>query len=302
MRVLVTGATGFIGRALVGSLASDGHAPAALSRDGARAARRLPALAAAFDWDVAAERPPAEALEGADAVVHLAGENVVGRWTAAKKARIRDSRVLGTRHLVEAIAALARRPPVLVAVSAIGVYPAGGEEPLTERSAPGEGFLAELCVRWEAEALRAEAAGVRVVLLRLGLVLAAGGGPLGAMLTPFRLGLGGPIGGGAQVWSWIHRADVVGMIRWAIARPEVAGVYNAVAPGAVPQAAFARTLGRVLRRPAFFPAPAFAVRAALGEFSAELLDSRRVVPERTLAAGYRFAHPELDGALRAILG
>jgi len=302
MQVVISGATGFIGRHLAEQLADAGHTIAALTRDPARARVELPMVRDAFAWNPTAEPAPVAALQGADAVVHLAGEPVVGRWTAAKRAAIRDSRVLGTRNLVAAMAATAEPPRVFVAASAIGYYGDRGNEILTEESAPGSDFLAAVCQQWEAESLHAEDLGVRTVPLRIGIVLGPGGGALAAMLLPFRLGVGGPLGSGRQWWSWIHRDDLVGMIRFALENESLRGPCNATGPRPLPQKLFARTLGRVLHRPALLPAPAFALRTILGGFSAELLSSKRVRPARMTRAGYEFLHPELTDALRASLG
>jgi len=300
MKIVLTGATGFIGRRLCRALAADGHELVALTRDPVSAQATVPELGAAHPWHAVREYAPREALEGADAVVHLAGESVAGRWTAAKKELIYETRALGTKHLVEVIAKLDRKPRVLVSASAIGYYGDRGEEKLSETSEPGDDFLARVCRDWEAQAMRAEEAGVRVVRPRIGIVLGPGGGALDAMLLPFKLGAGGPLGSGQQWWSWVHRDDVVGLIRHALAG-ELDGPVNATAPEPVRQRDFAKALGRVLKRPAFLPAPALALKLVLGEFSSELLGSKRVVPERAQQSGYAFAHPELEAALRDCL-
>lgn len=301
MKVLITGATGFIGSRLCEALAAAGHEPIALSRRPADAQQHVPALADAFAWSPMAEPPPPEAFEGVEAVVHLAGENVSGRWTAEKKRAIRESREQGTRHLVEALDRLEAKPRVLVSASAVGIYGDRGDEELTEDSAPGSDFLANVCAAWEAEAQRAASMGVRVVNPRIGIVLGPNGGALQAMLTPFKLGAGGPLGSGQQWWPWVHRADVVGIIQHAIERDDLQGPVNAAAPNPTRQRDFAKALGQVLGRPAFMPAPAFALKLLLGEFSQELLGSQRVFPERVQQAGYAFQYPELEPALRAIL-
>jgi hypothetical protein len=280
MRILISGATGFVGQALCESLRKDGHELAALARRPEQTLARVGSLSTAFAWDAAAGEPPAEALAGIDAVIHLAGE----------------------RRLVDGLNRLDQPPRVFISASAIGYYGDRGDEALSEDSPPGEGFLSEVSVAWEQQARRAEQSGLRALQLRIGIVLEAGGGALGAMLTPAKLGLGGPLGSGRQWWSWIHRDDLVGLIRLALENDSLHGPLNATAPAAARQKDFARTLGRVLRRPAFLPAPAFALRALLGGFSDELLSSKRVLPEKALAAGYRFMHPELEPALRSILG
>jgi hypothetical protein len=295
-RILISGASGFLGGALAGALRADGHEVTPLVR---RAAREREA-----SWDPAAGRIDAAALEAHDAVVHLAGENIAaGRWTAARKERIRASRVEGTRLLSETLARLSRPPRRLVCASAIGYYGDRGDELLTEDSAPGDDFLAGVVRAWEAAAEPARAAGIAVVHLRIGVVLDPAGGALARMLMPFKLGLGGRFGSGAQFVSWITRADVVGIVRWLLQQQEPARVYNATAPDPVPNRELARALGAALRRPAVLPAPAFALRVLLGEMAqALLLSSARVVPARLLAAGYAFAHPGIGPALRAVLG
>jgi len=297
MRALVTGASGFVGRALCARL----DRPRVLSRSPARTKESLGAVEP-FPWDAEGGPPPLEAVEGADAVFHLAGDPVAeGRWTAEKKRRIRDSRVLGTRHLVEALAAAKARPRVLVAFSAVGFYGDRGDEELTEASGPGAGFLADVCREWEAEAARARDLGVRVVHLRLGVVLGEGGGALKKMLLPFRLGLGGPLGDGRQWMPWIHRDDVVGLALFAAETGSLSGPVNAAGPAPATNRGFTKALGRVLRRPALFPVPRFVLRLGFGEMAAVLLGSQRVVPKAARDAGYRFRHGEVEGALRAIL-
>jgi uncharacterized protein (TIGR01777 family) len=297
MHVAVSGSGGLVGSAVAASLAADGHRPLRLVRD-----ESAVEPGAAF-WDPASGRIDADRLEGADAVIHLAGENVAaGRWTTARKTRIRASRVGGTRLVAETVARLARRPRVLVSASAIGYYGDRGEERLGEASAPGSGFLADTCVAWEAATEPARRAGMRVVLLRIGLVLAATGGPLGRMLTPFRMGLGGRIGDGRQFMSWIALDDLVAVIRRAIVDSTLDGPVNAVAPGASRNREFTRTLGRVLRRPTPLPLPAWAVRLLFGEMGRELLlAGARVVPGRLEQAGFAFGHRDLEPALRAML-
>lgn len=237
------------------------------------------------------------------AVVHLAGENLAdARWNEARKRSMRDSRVLGTRTVASWLASRKQRPEVLVCASAIGLYGDRGDELLDEDAAPGTGFLADLVRDWEAEARAVEAAGVRLVLLRLGVVLSREGGALGKMRLPFSLGAGGPIGSGRQWFPWLHLDDAVSAIRWAVRTPTVRGAYNLVAPGVVRQGDFARALGRAMRRPALLPTPAFALKVAFGEMAEEaLLSSARVVPRRLLAEGFAFQHPELDPALRTLV-
>jgi hypothetical protein len=297
LRVAVTGATGLVGSAVVTALRSAGHRVD-------RVSRRLPAPGSTdIQWDPARGQIDPRALEGVDAVVHLAGESVAARrWTQAAKERIRRSRVESTRLLAETLGRLSRRPRVLVSASAVGYYGSRGEEPLTEDSPPGEGFLSDVARAWEAGAEPARAAGVRVVHPRLGIVLAGKGGALPRMALPFRLGVGGVIGDGRQYWSWIALEDVVRVIELAIALESLAGPVNAVAPAPVTNREFTRALGRVLGRPTLLPLPAFAVRLLLGEMGqALLLDSARVLPRRLERAGFRFRHHALEGALRAAL-
>jgi uncharacterized protein (TIGR01777 family) len=301
MNILITGATGFVGRRLCEMLHQAGHTVRALSRDSVAAKQRVPHLKEVFPWNPLQELPPLQAFEGCDAVINLAGESIAGRWTTAKKQLIRDSRVLGTKNLVNALAQLSSRPKVLISASAIGYYGDRGEETLTEDAAPGSDFLAQVCRDWENEALKAESLGMRVVRLRIGLVLGRGGGTLQALLPLFRVGLGGPLGSGRQWWSWIHRDDLCRLIVQILANESISGPVNATAPQPVRQKEFAQVLGRVLRRPAFLPTPAFALKIALGEFADGILASQRALPRRAQEMGYRFQFEELEGALREIL-
>jgi len=297
MKALVTGGTGLIGRGLLARLAE----PVVTSRDPARAARRLGPVRA-VRWEPEGGPVPKEAVREVEAVFNLAGEPVAGgRWTAERKRRIRDSRVAGTRHLVEGLAALEARPRVLVSVSAVGYYGDRGDEELDERSAPGSGFLAELCQEWEREALAAEKLGIRVVCARIGLVLAPEGGALARMLAPFRMGAGGRLGDGRQWMSWIHLDDVAGLLLHAATVEEVRGAMNAVSPHPVTNGDFTRALGRALHRPAFLPVPKAALRIAFGEMSEILTSSQRVSPRVAQRSGYVFQHGDLDEALRAVL-
>ena len=303
MRVLITGASGFVGRALTRALAERGDEPVALTRDPERARAALPALSAAYAWRPLDEPAPTEALAGAEAVVNLMGESVAGRWTPRRKRVILESRETGTRNLAAGMRSAAgggAAPRTLLSASALGYYGDRGDETLSEAAAPGEGFLADICVRWEAEALEAESDGVRVALLRTGHVLGRGGGMLAPLSRLARLGLSGPLASGRQWWPWAHLDDVVGVILHALDAEGLRGPVNVCAPAPARQREFARALGRALRRPAALPAPGFALRLALGEFASELLSSRRMSPATALDSGYHFRYEELDAALSEI--
>lgn len=299
-RVTVTGATGLIGSAVVAALQARGASVTVLTRDEQRARRTLPGVQAVA-WRMLDEPAPAEALAGADAVIHLAGEPVAQRWGARARTAIRDSRVTGTRNLVAGMKEADPRPRALVSSSAIGYYGARGEEPLDEDAPPGHGYLAQVCVDWEAEAQRAAALGLRVVLVRTGVVLDRRGGALAKMLPPFRLGVGGPVAGGDQFVSWVHTDDVVGIALAAAEDESWSGPYNATAPSPVSNRDLSRALGRVLRRPALLPVPGMALRALYGEMAQIVTTGARVMPARALVAGYRFAHTDLEEALGAAL-
>jgi uncharacterized protein (TIGR01777 family) len=302
MKVIVTGATGLVGRALVRSLLSEGHNVTRLVRGGAQAFS-APGTKAVH-WEPEKGAVDAKELEGHDAAVHLAGDPIAeGRWTEEKKKRIRESRVVGTRLLAETLAGLNKKPGVLVSASAIGFYGDRGGEVLREESASGEDFLSEVCREWEKATLAASQANIRVVHLRIGVVLSASGGALPKMLTPFKLGVGGRVGSGKQYMSWITLDDLVGIIKRALTDERLRGPINAVAPQSVTNEEFTKTLGSVLGRPTIFPVPAFAARLAFGEMAdALLLSSARVEPARLTEAGYEFERPELEGALRHVLG
>jgi uncharacterized protein len=334
MRVTLTGATGLIGTALLARLEAEGAQVTVLSRDPERAHATLGVQA--MRWDPLAEPAPAGALEGRDAVVHLAGENVAQRWSADAKRAIRESRVIGTRHLVEGLSecgsesgggseasadseasggsdagagsktsagseADTGRPKVLVSASAIGYYGARGEEPLDEEAPAGEGFLPEVCAAWEAQARRAQDLGMRSVQVRTGVVLDHRGGALAKMLPAFRLGVGGPIAGGRQYVSWIHTEDLVGVVLAALGNERWSGPVNGTAPEPVTNRELSHSLGRALHRPALLPVPGAALALLYGEMAQVLTTGARVLPAKPLMLGYEFRHPHLEGALSAAL-
>lgn len=298
MRIAVTGSTGLVGSAVVEGLRRSGHQVLRVARGASGAGEGT------IRWDPAAGAIDAAAFEGIDAVVHLAGENISsGRWNAARKAAIRDSRVKGTSLLCDALAGCAAPPATLLCASATGYYGDRGEEMLTEDSPPGSGFLAEVCREWEGACASAVRKGIRVVHMRTGVVLSADGGALAKMLPLFRWGLGGVLGSGRQYMSWIALDDLVGVVLHALAREELKGAVNAVAPRPVTNREFTEALARAVSRPAFLPVPAFALRLAMGEMAdALLLSGARVVGRRLEESGFRFLHPEIGGALSAVLG
>lgn len=301
MQIVVAGATGFIGRSLCGALADGGHRVIALARDPAKASDMLPAGTQIIAWDLKNPGEWQRAVGESEAVVNLAGESIAAqRWTPAFKQRLVSSRIETTRAIVEAIRAVQRPGICLVNASAVGYYGDRGDAVVTEQTPPANTFLGQLSVDWEGEALQAEQAGARVVLLRIGIVLGEGGGALEKMVTPFRLFIGGPLGSGRQWFPWIHRDDVVGMIVWALENPQVRGPLNVTAPNPVTMREFARTLGRVLRRPSFAPAPGFALKLLLGEFAGSLLTGQRAIPEAAQRLGYQWRYSDLEAALRAI--
>jgi len=293
-RVLVSGTSGPIGAALLPSLDTRGYDVVRLVRHGAAGGKQIA-------WDPARPIDP-EAVSGFDAVIHLAGESIVGRWSAAKKAKICDSRVVGTNHLAQALAQAKSKPHVFVCSSAIGYYGNRGDEVLREDSAAGEGFLAEVCREWEAATKPAIDAGIRTAQIRTGVVLSPKGGALGKMLTPFKLGLGGNLGNGRQWMSWIDVQDMIGAIHHILKTDLLQGPVNMVAPKPVTNAEFSRTLASVLSHPAIFPVPAFVIKAALGEMGVSvLLGSQRVEPVRLVASGYPFRFTELRASLENTL-
>jgi uncharacterized protein len=295
MKIVIAGASGLIGSALVPALREQGHEVFRLVRREARAPDEVP-------WNPAAGELRPGDLAGTDGIVNLAGENIAARWTRSRREAILRSRVDATRTLAGAMGQMPRKPAVFVSASGINIYGTRGEEVVTETQGAGRGFLAEVCVAWETEARAALRHGVRTAMLRFGMVLAGEGGALGKMLPPFRLGLGGRLGGGEQWMSWVSIDDVVGVISQALVDPRYDGAINVVAPQPVTNAEFTRTLAGVLRRPAFFPVPAPVLRLLFGGMADEaLLASLRVAPRRLQEIGHRFRHPSLEGALRAAI-
>ncbi|MSO83450.1 MAG: TIGR01777 family protein [Acidobacteria bacterium] len=294
MQIVVAGGTGFLGAALVNRLRTEGHRVTVLTRQ--------PRDAQDVQWQpYGSSASWVHALEEVDAVINLAGAPIAKRWTATHKREMWNSRVRATRTLVAAMKSVRRMPATLINASAVGVYGDRGDEPLTEQSAPGSGFLVSLGREWEKEALSA-APHARVVLLRTGIALDRDAGALPQMALPFRLFAGGPIGSGRQYLSWIHRDDWTSMVSWALATVAISGPLNVTAPNPVTNREFARTLGRVLRRPALLPVPAFALRAVLGEMADALVTGQQVFPDKAHALGFDFRHPTLDAALRTIYG
>jgi uncharacterized protein len=303
VRVAVTGATGLIGRAAVRAMLGRGDEVIGLVRDTARARLALGASVELHSWpDPKQASPPSDALERADAVLHLLGEPIAQRWTAEAKREIRDSRVLGTRSLVAGLAAIpeADRPRTLVSQSAVGYYGPRGDEAVDESAAAGRDFLAEVVVDWEREASRG-APGVRVALTRTGVVLSPQGGALAKMLPPFRIGVGGPVAGGRQYVPWIHLDDVVGAMLLCLEDDRATGPVNLAAPSPVTNGQLSKALGSVLRRPAVLPVPALALRGLYGEMATIVLTGQRVTPTRLQQLGYRFEYTELEAALRDVL-
>jgi uncharacterized protein (TIGR01777 family) len=298
MNVLVSGSSGLIGSALVAFLQSEGHGVNRLVRSKSTRYEKQ------VLWDPQAGSLDVEGLRGIDAVVHLAGENIAaGRWTTARKANIRDSRIKGTRLLSESLASLGQPPSVLASASAVGYYGDQGDKILDEQSDSGSSFLADVCRQWEEATKPAAEAGIRVVHLRTGMVLSSSGGALAKLLTLFRFGMGGRLGGGWQYTSWITLDDAVGAIRHCLVNESLHGAVNLVSPNPVTNREFTKAFGKVLKRPTWFAVPAAALHLALGEMADELLlASACATPTRLLASGYRFRHPELEAALRHELG
>jgi uncharacterized protein (TIGR01777 family) len=301
MRVLITGATGLLGSALCDALLARGDEVVGLTRDPERARPKNPTVHW-YPWQATTERPPAEALAEVDGVVNLIGEEINQRLTDRAKVRIRESRLTGTRNLLQGIEAAPTKPRVFIGQSAIGYYGDRGAKILDEESQPGEGFTAEIPTDWEEAERKAEGIVPRVVIFRTGLVLTKHGGLVKQLLLPFKLGVGGPIAGGEQFMSWIHLDDEIGLFLWALDNDQVSGTINATAPNPVTNRDFSQALGRALHRPAFMPVPKFAVTAMRGrELADAVAGGARVLPRRALDMGYEFRHPELDEALRSAL-
>jgi uncharacterized protein len=299
MRALVTGGTGFVGPHLLHRL----DRPIVLSRDTEKARQQLSNVNANVrEWDPNSGPPPSGVFDGVDVVFHLAGEGVAsGRWTKAKKQRIRDSRVIGTRNLVEGLARAGHRPKALISASAVGYYGSRGEEALTEQSAPGDDFLAEVCVDWEREAQLAASLGIRTAMLRIGVVLGEEGGALAKMLPPFKLGLGGPLGNGKQWMPWIHVEDLASLFMHVARRDNIQGPLNAGAPGIVRNREFTKVLAKELHRPAIFRAPYLGLRIVFGEIAQVLFASQKVEPRAAMASGFNFHYPRLEEAMHAVI-
>jgi uncharacterized protein (TIGR01777 family) len=308
MKVIITGATGFIGRPLCAKLVGAGHSVTALSRDPVRAKAALGPQVESLAWGARADDAWKQAVQAAEVVIHLAGESVgARRWTPEVKEKIRASRADTTRALVEAIREAGSWPGALVCASAVGYYGDCKDATVTEETPPGTDFLAKVCEAWEAEAQRAAQAGARVARMRIGIVLGPGGAlekmlyPLPLPISPWKLGLGGPLGSGKQWMPWVHIEDVVGLFAWAATDPQVQGAVNVTAPNPVTNAAFAHTLGRALHRPSALSVPGFALKALLGEFAETVLGGQRAIPTVALKLGYTFRFPDLEAALRSVL-
>jgi len=301
VRVLVTGASGFIGSALCDALLARGDEVVGLTRDPAQARRTNPTVTW-HAWEPTLERPPAEAFDGVDGVVNLLGEKINQRWTDESKRRIMESRRTGTHNLVQAIASLEQKPKVLVNQSAIGFYGDRGEAWVDESSEHGDGFDSEVVQKWEQAAHEVESTGVRLAIVRTGHVLDPSGGLLKELLTPFKLGVGGPLAGGDQYMSWIHIDDEVGILLWALDNEGVSGVVNSTAPNPATNREFSKAIGRAVGRPAIVPVPGFVLDLKFGsEFGEVLRGGQRVMPRRALDLGYEFGHPDLDEALESLL-
>jgi uncharacterized protein (TIGR01777 family) len=298
MKVVITGATGFVGKVIVQKLLASGDEVIVLTRNVARAAMTLGSSCKYYQWNDTETLPPVEALEGADGVINLMGETIAERWTDEHKKQIYDSRIHGTRKLVEVIETLTVKPKAFVSTSAIGIYGDRGSEEITESSNLADDFLAKVCKDWENEANKARNFGARVVLIRVGVVLGKHGGALAKMLPPFKMGAGGPLGSGNQYMSWIHIDDLASMYIEALKNNEIKGVLNATAPYPATNAEFTKVLGKVLRRPAFIPVPGFALKLIFGDMSQILLGGQKVLPTKFKEAKFRYRYPTLEMTLK----
>ncbi len=298
MNIFITGGSGFVGTALSGKLLEEGHT---VVSSGMSSGHKLVGIKgfSHIEADTSKSGPWQEEIKNADAVINLAGTNIFNYWTDKYKKLIYDSRILTTKNVVEAITKESKT--VLLSTSAAGYYGSRGDDMLKEDAPPGDDFLATVCVDWEKEALTAEAKGARVVIMRFGVVLGKNGGALSKMLLPFKMGVGGPLGNGKQWFPWIHMDDLVSAILYIFRNKEIKGPVNFCAPGLARQKAFARALGRALKRPAFIPAPAFVIKTAMGELGQALMSSQRAVPDKLMNSGFQFKHPEMDGALGEIV-
>jgi len=302
MRIVITGGTGLIGSRLIPTLVHEGYQVLVLARNTVKAKERLGTNVEIKKWNPLETGLDSETLEGCYGVVNLAGETINSRWTAARKERILNSRIETTAGLVKAMAHVKNRPKVFISASAVGYYGPRGDEELSETAPVGVDFLATVCSKWEEEALKAQDLGVRVVLLRLGVVLASEGGALQQMLLPYRLFAGGPVGSGRQWFSWIHLEDLMKVIQYALINNTLEGPVNATAPQPVSNQEFSRILGQVLYRPSWLPVPAFMMRLAFGEMAGMLLNGQRVIPEKLVRSGFEFKYPSLRQTLENLLG
>lgn len=298
MKVLVTGATGFVGQRVVRQLLEKGDQVVVLTRNVAKGALYLGSKCKFYQWNDSSTLPPEEAFEGVDAIVNLMGEGIADkRWDDAQKAKIHDSRIVGTRMLLERVKGMKKKPSVLVSASAVGIYGNRGNEEITEASTLADDFLGRLCKEWEAEAMKAKELGLRVAVIRTGVVLGKDGGALKKMLPIFKLGAGGPVGSGKQYMSWIHVEDLAGMYVAALKDSSISGVLNGTSPYPATSKVFAKQLGKTLKRPAFLPVPGFALKAVFGDMSEVLLEGQKVLPVKFKEKKFRFRYPTLEMAL-----